>query len=124
MSTWRRKALEFLPEIRLEIESSDSVGYLWIEIFNIFCRAVENSNDDFIKRTLKYLIWCTSDDAGEETRQSLYCGFLESIARKKNYWPFFKNWFSKKQFEQYKGSFMYVLSKKEYSQLEDTFYER
>ena len=85
MSTWRRKALELLPEIRIEIESSKSPSILWCEIFYIFIISVDNNDQDLIRRILLYLFWCTSDAAGNvsnETQQAVYCGFLEKYNSK------------------------------------------
>jgi len=53
MSTWRRKALEFLPQFRIEIERSDTVTYLWVEISSEFKHAVEKGDDTFIDGTIK-----------------------------------------------------------------------
>ncbi len=122
MSTWRRKALEFFPEYRVEIDSTKSSGELWVEISSAFVRAVEQSNEEFVKGTLNYLTWSTSDEAGEEIQQSVYCGFLEDITHNKKYWPLFSSWFSKAQFEKYKCSFQYALSEKEFTNLENMFY--
>ena len=124
MSTWRRKALEFLPEMRLEIESSNSPAGLWIEITFAFFDAADAANEDFIKRTLSYLSWCASDVAGLTTQQAVYCGFLEDIANKKKLWPMFNKWFNKAQFEKYKDPFQYTLSDRDFKALENEFYQR
>ncbi|NRB37137.1 MAG: hypothetical protein HRU20_18615 [Pseudomonadales bacterium] len=122
MSTWRRKALEFLPEFRKEVESSNSASELWIEIYDAFGQAVDSGNEEFVKGTLKYLTWCTSDSVSDELQQALYCGFLEDITYNKKRWPLFNSWFNTAQFEKYKGSFQYALSEKEFTQLENIFY--
>ncbi len=124
MSTWRRKALEFLPQYKTIIESSDSAGMLWVEISFKFRDAIELKDNDFIEGALKYLSWSTSDVACEEIQQSVYCGFLEDITYNKKHWPLFKDWFNKAQFEKYKGSFHYALSDNEFEKLENLFYER
>ena len=125
MSAWRRKALEFLPQFRNAIESSDSPGMLWVEISNEFRdHAIEREDQEFIEGTLKYLSWSTSSAAGESSQQSALCGFLEDITYNKKHWILFKDWFDKPQFERYKGSFQYALSENEFAQLEDLFYDR
>ena len=124
MSTWRRKALEFLPEFRQEIESSNSASELWVEISYVFRSAVNQGNEDFVKGTLQYLTWCTSSEASPELQQSLYCGFLEDITQNKKHWPLFSSWFNKGQFEKYKGSFAYALNEQDYQKLEDIYYGR
>lgn len=39
MSTWRRIAIEKLPECGRAIEAADSVGYMWIEVGFEFAQA-------------------------------------------------------------------------------------
>lgn len=125
MSTWRRKALELIPEKRILIDSTDSPSGLWVELYFEFDKAVDSSNQELILKILQYLRWCYSDAAGDisnETHQAVNCGFLEDITRNKKHWPLFKNWFNKIEFENYKGSFQYSLNEKEYKELEDVYY--
>lgn len=124
MSTWRRKALEFLPQFRKEIDQSDSASYLWVEISGKFSQAVEAEDEEFIQGTLKYLVWSFSNEAGMETQQAVNCGFLEDIASNKKLWKYFSKWFSQAQFNQYKGSFQYALSKDEFGNLEVAFHAK
>jgi hypothetical protein len=124
MSTWRRKALEFLPQFRIEIEAADSVTYLWVEISSEFSHAVERADQSFIDGTVKYLVWSLSEVSGEESKQAVSCGFLEDITSNRKHWQYFSSWFTKAQFEQYKGSFMYSLSENELKELTDLFYGR
>ncbi len=123
MSTWRRKAIEFLPQFRNEIDKSARASYLWVEISEKFCQAVETEDLWFIEGTLKYLVWSFSDEAGLEAQQAVNCGFLEDIASNKKLWNCFSKWFSPAQFRQYKGSFQYALSAEDFSKLEAVFYE-
>ena len=122
MSAWRRKALEFLPQFRIEIDKSNSVTYLWVMISGEFTSAVGRSDQAFIDGTLKYLIWSLSEESGDESKQAVCCGFLEDIASNKKFWKYFSNWFTRKQFEQYKDSFLYALSDKQFEELENEFY--
>lgn len=122
MSAWRRKALEYLPQFRKEIDKSDSASSLWVEILDKFCQAVETEDEEFIQGTLKYLVWSFSDEAGMESQQAVNCGFLEDIANNKKLWKCFSKWFSTAQFGQYKGSFQYALSNEDFSKLEAVFY--
>lgn len=122
MSAWSRKALEFLPQLRKEIDKSGSASYLWIEITDKFVQAVEAEDEEFIQGALKYLIWSFGDEAGIESRQAVNCGFLEDIASNKKLWKYFPKWFSMAQFTQYKGSFQYALSNDEYRNLELLFH--
>lgn len=124
MSAWRRKALEFLPKFRVEIESADTASSLWAEISSEFGKAVDTGDSDFVNGTLKYLIWSFSDEAGMETQQAVNCGFLEDITYNKNHWKYFSEWFTPAQFAQYSGSFKYALSEKEFVELENLFYAK
>ena len=122
MSVWRRKALEFLPQFRVEIEAADTVTDLWIGIYSEFYDAVEKGEQNFIDGTLKYLIWSQSEVSGEKAKQAVSCGFLEDITLNRKHWQYFSIWFTKVQFEQYKGSFMYALSDRELKELTHVFY--
>lgn len=127
MSAWRRKALELLPELRLRIESSNSPGELWDGLHSIFEESIKSNNEKMTSSIIKYLTWCTSEEAGDvsnETHQAVYCGFLEDITQNRKHFPLFKNWFNTVQFEEYKGSFQYTLSEKEFEMLENDFYEK
>jgi hypothetical protein len=127
MSTWRRKALEILPEQKVMIESSQSPGELWCDLSALFFEYAKNDENELIKKIIRYASWCTSPEAGDEsgeTHQAVYCGFLEDITRYHNYFPNFKAWFRPSEFEKFKGSFMYALSEKDYKYLEDLFYGR
>ena len=122
MSTWRRKALEFLPNYRNTIQQADSASMLWCDLSSDFRIAVDKNDQNFINGTLKYLVWSTSDIASKETQGAVYCGFLEDITSNKKHWSYFRDWFNKTQFEKYKGSFSYSLSEKDYKLLENQFY--
>ena len=127
MSTWRRKAIEFFPEMKSFIEQSDTPGCLWLEIYSLLKSAVEESNDSFIQNVLKYLTWCTSDAAGHSSNnihQAVSCGFLEDIGNNKKLWPYFNQWFNKAQFEQYKMVLSYGFSPDKTKELENIFYGR
>jgi hypothetical protein len=125
MSTWRRKAIEFLPENKQLIEAAESPTQLWIELHSVFLKAIEGGDEKLQKNILGYANWCASDEAGSsanETHQAVYCGFLEDITMNRKHFPLFKKWFSPAQFEKYKGSFMYSLDEKLMKELEDIFY--
>lgn len=127
MSTWRRKAIDIIPELKAGIEFCETPSYLWVELTEAFFRCVESGNDELAKKIIRYASWCTSPHAGDDsnaTHQAVYCGFLESITNYHNYFPLFNKWFSQDEFEKYKGSFQAALNERDYKKLEDTFYER
>lgn len=122
MSIWRKKALEFIPEFRKDIESCESSTLLWSDLSYEFLRALKVDNQVFIQGVLEYLKWSVSDYASEETQQAVYCGFLEDIVKNKLYWPLFSKWFNQAEFNQYKNSFQYTLSEVDYNDFENVFY--
>ncbi len=124
MSAWKRKAIEFLPGLRSEIQEANSVSDLWAEISSGFDQAVKSENREFIDSTLKYLVWSAGSESGEAAKQAVFCGFLEDIACRKDNWKYFNSWFTKQEYEKYKGSFAYALSEKEFKKLNDAFYEK
>lgn len=124
MSAWRRKAIEFLPRFRNEIQDADSVTYLWVEISSEFNEAVRVGDNNFVEGALRYLIWSAGPESGDEAKQAIFCGFLEDIACVKNNWQYFNIWFTKQQYEQYKGSFACALSAKEFESLNNVFYKK
>jgi len=124
MSTWRRKAIEVIPHYKPEIERAKSPAELWIELFFEFEKAVEDNSGEILKGILTYLRWSYSDEAGFDSQQAVNCGFLEDIVGNSKNWSFFSSWFSKAEFENYRGSFQYALSDKQFRKLENEFYVR
>ena len=127
MSTWRRKALEALPEERKLIESSDNPMALWIELFLIFEKLVEMNEKEKIREILNYAAWCFSEKSGKipnDTSTAVACSFYEVIASHKKYWPLFREWFFPHEFENIKACFKYHLNEDEFKELEITYYKK
>ena len=87
MSRWRAKALELFPDLRSEIQSSESGGSLWIELVVRFQRHYEPPNDgeskespEFIRAICPYAIWCTRSKSFT-IQEPAYIGFYEGLAR-------------------------------------------
>ena len=126
MSSWRRKAIEFLPEMKQLIETSETPGELWRVFYPDFVLAVELKNQEFIDGVLEYLAWCTSEAAGR-TSSNIHLAasscFLENIGRNQQLWPYLNAWFSKAQFEQYKSAICSGISQEKIEELESIFYK-
>jgi hypothetical protein len=113
MSTWRRKAIELLPEYRQAIESCATPMALWIELLLRFEDAFEKDDQPLVSRFLEYAAWCISDEAGRAPNQSstaVACAFYEHLPTHREYWPYFRSWFSQKQFTALIPVFSYHLS--------------
>lgn len=112
MSTWRRKAIEHLPEYRKIIDCAQTPMAMWIELHLRFEDAVAAGDQPMIRRFLQYADWCMSEEAGRlpsETSTAAACAFYEHLPQRREYWPFFRSWFSQKQFAQLIPVFGYHL---------------
>ncbi len=116
-----------LPIEKMIIESAESPFELWCELTDIFIKAIPLNNEAIISSILKYADWCSSQSDGKtynEAHQAVSCGFMEDITGNHEHWPKFKNWFNRVQYENYKGSFSYALSKTEFKKFEDIYFGR
>jgi hypothetical protein len=113
MSTWRRKAIEYLPEHRETINRARTPMAMWIELHLRFEDAVAGGDQHMVKRFLRYADWCMSEEAGRlpsETSTAAACAFYEHLPQRREYWSFFRSWFSHKQFTDLIPVFGYHLS--------------
>ena len=82
VSAWRAKALELFPERRQQIEYVESVGMLWIYLWDDVSRYYGESaetTEPFISAAFEYLRWCLhAQDA--DTYNAACIGFCESLA--------------------------------------------
>jgi len=126
MSTWRRKALEALPEQRCLIETSENPMALWIGLYSLFEIFVREGKKKKVRKVLDYASWCFSDKSGKipnDTSAAVSCGFYEDIVSHKEYWPLFNEWFFPHEFESVKPCFKYHLTNAEFIELESTYYK-
>lgn len=113
MSTWRREALEALPELRFRIEASPSPMSLWIELYLQFEDAVRSGDASLVGRLLKYAAWCCSELSGSlpnDTSTAAVCAFYEHLPSHKEFWPSFGTWFSPDEFTRLLPVFAHHLS--------------
>jgi hypothetical protein len=83
MSTWRRKAIELFPDRKIEIEKSESVGMLWVELSMHFRLHYGESEEEvsFAAAVYRYLRWCILESRDVDTYNAACIGFAEDIAR-------------------------------------------
>lgn len=113
MSTWRRKAIELLPEHRKIIDCARRPMAMWIELHLRFEDALAEGDQHMVSRILRYADWCMSEEAGRlpsETSTAVACAFYEHLPQHREYWPLFRSWFSQKQFTDLLPVFGYHLS--------------
>jgi len=121
MSTWRREAIEALPELRPLAEAASSPMELWIELYLRFEQAATLSNSSQVERILRYAAWCVSEAAGRipnDTSTAVACAFYEHLATRKDFWPNFAAWFRPAQFSALLPVFRYHLSQPELAALQ------
>lgn len=102
MSAWRREALILLPEYREMIEGAGSPMALWVDLRPEFDRTMANLEPELARRFLRYAAWCISPAAGRlpsDTSTAVACAFYEHLPEKQSYWPYFREWFSRPEFE-------------------------
>ena len=113
MSTWRRKAIEYLPEHRKTIDRVQTPMAMWSELHLHFEDAVAEGDQRMVRRFLRYADWSISEEAGRlpsETSTAAVCAFYEHLPKRREYWPLFRSWFSQKQFTNLIPVFGYHLS--------------
>ncbi|MDR3447959.1 hypothetical protein [Dyella sp.] len=87
MSTWRRKAIEYLPEHREIVDRARTPMAMWIELHLRFEDAVEDGDQHMVKRFLRYADWCMSEEAGRlpsETSTATACAFYEHLPQRRD----------------------------------------
>jgi len=71
MSTWRRIAIEKLPQHRQLIEHSESVGMLWVDLWLKFVHAHRPPFDDAtVKAIYEFASWCLAGSKNADIASS------------------------------------------------------
>ena len=80
MSTWRRIALEKLPQHRKLIAQSESVGMLWVDLWLRFVDAHRSPFDAAtVKGTYEFASWCLAGADNADIATSTICHFYEHL---------------------------------------------
>jgi hypothetical protein len=86
MTAWHEKALELFPDMRPEIQASESVGRFWIELASRFHRHYkaglcgEEDSPKLIRAICLFAIWCTRSES-QETREAAWIEFYEGLPK-------------------------------------------
>ena len=113
MSAWRRQGIELLPELSAKISGSASPMMLWIDLASEFDSAFRGGDAALVARILRFANWCVSEHSGplpNDTSTAAACAFYEHLPENHGYWPFFRKWFSPREFAQLTPVFAYHLS--------------
>ncbi|MDD5707844.1 MAG: hypothetical protein PHR35_18145 [Kiritimatiellae bacterium] len=124
MSAWRRQALSLLPEYRAIIQAADNPMALWIELHLEFDRAMAHPESELVARFIRFAAWCISPAAGplpNDTSTAVACAFYEHLPEKQSYWPYFRKWFSRSEFEGLLPVFSYHTSPQQLESLKKSF---
>ena len=82
MSTWRRVATEKFPDFREEVEGSESLGVLWVELYSHFLRAHEEPvNHKLIRCCYDYAWWCLNESRNIDVAAKVGMGFYENLPK-------------------------------------------
>ncbi|MHC4251150.1 MAG: hypothetical protein ACYS9X_18675 [Planctomycetota bacterium] len=80
MSAWRRAALAALPKLRREIDKSESVGMLWVELWLAFADAHRDPVDEETTQgAYTFATWCLVDSRNGDIETSTICHFYEHL---------------------------------------------
>jgi hypothetical protein len=122
MSAWRRIAIEKLPQFEQKIEHSESIGILWIDLFEAFRRAHEDPPDEATIRQIYDFAWWAAgnDDLGSAT----VCGFFEDLPTDSRVRRLMPQFMTQEQLLGMKDIFKYHLSPEQYHEFVDDFLRR
>jgi hypothetical protein len=87
MSKWRAKALEYFPAMRTEIEATDSIVALWVEVIarlhsHYRSDIQENLADssEYVRAVCMYAAWCRSAES-QGTQEAALIEFYEHLPK-------------------------------------------
>ena len=122
MSLWRKKAIDYLPELKTEIESSENHMQLWIELQSYLSFSYTDKNtQDLIKRIFDYAKWCYYDSKNTDLVTSLIVAFYEHLPLDKKICDELDKWIDKKQFNDLKEVFKYHSTEMQFKDLEKKY---
>src|SRR5450432_2532775 len=106
MSTWRRTALEALPDFRVLIERASSPMALWIDLLPESQEAFSRDDSSLIAKMLSYARWCRRSPDGD-TVNAVACAFYEHLPEHGGMRRTIPRWFTKEEFEELRSVFEY-----------------
>ena len=123
MSSWRRRALQLLPEYPEIIETADTPMFLWTELSYPFSRAAEEKNTDLLQRIFDLAQWCWKESRYDEAVTAALIGFYENIPSHKEHWWTIPRFVSSADFNGLDQVFRYFLDEVQFAELAE-FYLR
>jgi hypothetical protein len=125
MSTWKRKAIEFLPELKNVIETHPNPMSLWIELHQqLISHYLLEPRDDFISRFYQYARWCFFEAKNPDLANAVACAFYEHISTDKNLRDDLHRWLSRPDFSALSEAFRHLLQPDEFAEFEKNFLAR
>ena len=100
MRTWRRKALEYLPDLKADIEAPGSTPMgLFFELLPRVRDAHDLKNNAELRRIYSFATWCAREQT-EELWNAAYVGFFEHLVDSVNTRNAIAEWVPKDIFEE------------------------
>jgi hypothetical protein len=125
MSAWRRIAIEKLPQFKQKIEHSESIGMLWIDLFEAFRRAHEDRPDEAtIRQIYDFAWWAAGEAANDDIRSATVCAFFEHLPTDGRVRELMPQYMTREQFLGMKEVFKYFLSPDQHREFVDDFLRR
>jgi len=124
MSTWRRVAIEKMPELRHLVEQSDTVGMLWIDLFGEFEKAHRDPVDESLIRRIYDYAWWSVSDPGSDAASAAICGFFEDLPTHSQIRRSMPQFMSRDEFLGMRDVFKYHLDPKEHEEFVESFLQR
>jgi hypothetical protein len=120
MSTWRRKAIEYLPELKHEIESREDYTSLWMNLLFPFQEALKSNDFDLVNRFIDFARWSIASD-NDKISQAVGLCFLEHLPTIPNVAAFFPKWFTQDEFHDLRVFFTYLATQEQVSAIESSY---
>ena len=112
VSAWRRMAIEKLPHLRKPIEESESLGMLWIDLWDHFRRAhrAVPTDDALIDAVYGFARWCRDESHNGDVQTTVMTHFYEELPTDKDVREHIHRFMAKDAFLGTREVFKYHLS--------------
>ena len=120
MSAWRRKAIEWLPDLKRVVSEAPSPMALWIELLSEFDAAFRVCDADKTDRILKYARWCWQG-RNEQAVIAVKCAFFEHLPLHRGMCEEIPRWFSRAEFDRLRPVFGYHADSEVIADIEESY---
>lgn len=94
MSVWRRRALEFFPQLRRELQRRDySIYLLYFDLLPMVRKAHDTDDADLLRRIYSFAAWCLEQKA-KDLWNAAGVAFYEHLFDDRRYWQKVIPWLS------------------------------